>query len=377
MVQRIRVGITTKEEPLKVLFVTPYFPPSLGGVENYVFNIALRLKETSNTDVVVVTSNTNERKQRLEEYAGIRVYRLPIMVRISNTPINPLWYFALKRIIQEEKPDIINSHQPVTFIGDITASLAGKIPFVLTYHSGTMKKQKFPIDSIISLYEKFVLPRTAQKASKIICVASFVRDTLFKDHTAKIMIISPGVNTALYKPDPTVKREENLILFVARYKNMYRMKGLYYLIDAVDKLQGVKIRVVGEIDDSIDNKNSKFAGPKQGKELVEEMQKASVVMLPSISIEGFPMVLIEAMACQTPVIGTNVGGIPELIRDGVDGFIVPTDDSNALALAISKILTDKALATRMGQSGATKVGEKLTWETRALLTQEVFDSCLK
>ena len=240
-----------------------------------------------------------------------------------------------------------------------------------------MKKQKFPIDSIISLYEKFVLPRTAQKASKIICVASFVRDTLFKDHTAKIMIISPGVNTALYKPDPTVKREENLILFVARYKNMYRMKGLYYLIDAVDKLQGVKIRVVGEIDDSIDNKNSEFAGPKQGKELVEEMQKASVVMLPSISIEGFPMVLIEAMACQTPVIGTNVGGIPELIRDGVDGFIVPTDDSNALALAISKILTDKALATRMGQSGATKVGEKLTWETRALLTQEVFDSCLK
>ena len=61
------------------------------------------------------------------------------------------------------------------------------------------------------------------------------------------------------------------------------------------------------------------------------------------------MVLIEAMACQTPVIGTNIGGIPEVIKDGIDGFIVPANDSNALALAISKILADKELATRMGQ----------------------------
>ena len=89
------------------------------------------------------------------------------------------------------------------------------------------------------------------------------------------------------------------------------------------------------------------------------------------------MVLIEAMACQTPVIGTDQGGIPEVISDGIDGFIVPPKDSNALALAISKIVADKKLATRMGQFGEAKVREKCTWDTCVDLTKEVFASCLK
>ena len=89
------------------------------------------------------------------------------------------------------------------------------------------------------------------------------------------------------------------------------------------------------------------------------------------------MVLIEAMACQTPVIGTNTGGIPEVINDGIDGFIVPAKDSSALAQAIAKILADKELATRMGHLGEAKVREKFTWDTRVALTKEVFASCLK
>ena len=366
-----------KDEPMKILFVTPYFPPALGGVENYVFNIAYGLRQRYNFEVVVVTSNTDSTKQRIEELSGIKVYRLPVMMRVSNTPINPLWYFSLRRIIRAERPDIINSHQPVMFIGDIAAFLAGKIPFILTYHAGTMKKNKLPIDIIIYLYEKFILPHAAKKATRIICASSFIQKTLLKKYSFKITIIHPGVNTALYMPDPEVKREEKLVLFIARYKKMFRMKGLSYLIDAVKMLPGVRLHIIGERDNS-DNKNIEFVGVKQGKDLVEEMQKASLLVLPSLAhMESFGMVLIEAMACQTPVIGTNIGGIPEVITDGVDGFLVPPQDSNALALAISKIVADKELATRMGQAGEAKVREKFTWDTRVALTEEVFASCLK
>jgi glycosyltransferase involved in cell wall biosynthesis len=366
-----------KEEPMKILFVTAYFPPALGGVENYVFNVALGLKQTPGTDIVVVTSSLNEKKQRIEIYAGIKVYRLPVMMRISNTPINPLWYFSLKRIIREEKPDIINSHQPVMFLGDIAACLAGKIPFVLTYHSGTMKKNQLPIDIIITLYEKFVLPHTAKKATRIICASNFVRDTFLNDYATKIAVISPGVNISLYKPDSDVKKEEKLVLFVAAYKKMFKIKGLYYLIDALKLLPEAKLRIVGENIDFSD-KSIISAGIKRGSDLVEEMQKASVVMLPSIAhMEAFPTVLIEAMACGTPVIGTNRGGIPEIIRDGVDGFIVPVNDRDALALAISKILVGKELATRMGRAGAARVRDTLNWDTRVALTKEVFAACLK
>ena len=362
---------------MKILFTAAHFLPSLGGVENYVFNIALGFQRRYDAEVVVVTANMPGQKMSIEDYQGIKVYRLPAMIHLSNTPINPLWYFILKRIIREEKPDIINAHQPVVFMGDITALVAGEIPFVLTYHAGTMKKRELPIDIIISLYENFILPHTAKKASRIICVSNFVRDTLLKKYASKTTIISPGVNTSLYKPDPKVKREENLVLFIARYKKMYRMKGLYYLIEAIKMLQGVRLRIVGEIEAS-DNKNIEYVGVKQGKELVEEMQKASLVVLPSLAhMESFGMVLIEAMACQTPVVGTNIGGIPEVIKDGIDGLIVPTQDNNALALAISKILADKDLAIHMGQLGEAKVREQFTWVTRVDLTKGVFASCLK
>ncbi len=157
---------------------------------------------------------------------------------------------------------------------------------------------------------------------------------------------------------------------------MHRIKGLYYLLEAIKELPEIKLCVVGEKGDFVD-KRIISVGLKRGKDLVEEMQKASVVILPSITIEGFPMVLIEAMACQTPVIGTNVGGIPEVIEDGIDGFIVSAKDSNALAMAISKIVADKELATRMGHFGEAKVREKLTWDSRVALTKEVFASCLK
>ncbi len=362
---------------MKILFIAAHFAPSLGGVENYVFNVALGLKQTYAAEVVVVTANAKGKGLLIENYQGLKVYRLSAMLHVSNTPINPLWYFSLKSIIREEKPDIINSHQPVAFLGDLAACVVGKIPFVLTYHAGTMKKKKLPFDILIALYEAFVFPHTAKKATRIICVSQFVRATFLKRYASKVTIISPGVNTSLYKPNPEVKREENLVLFIARYKKMYEMKGLYYLIPAINMLEGVKLRIVGEIGEST-AQNIEFVGVKQGPELVEEIQKASVLVLSSLAhMESFGMVLIEAMACETPVVGTNIGGIPEVINDGCDGFIVASRDSNALALAISKIVSDKDLAARMGHAGAAKVRENFTWDTRVALTERVFESCLQ
>jgi glycosyltransferase involved in cell wall biosynthesis len=364
-----------KYNKVKVLFVTPYFLPHLGGLQTYAFNIAKGLVQTYGYEVVVVTSNPDGKEQIVEDYCGIKVYRLPIMLRILNTPINPLWFLSIKRIIQSEKPDIINSHQPVPFIGDLAAFLAGNIPFVLTYHSGTMRKDELLSDIIAFLYEKLILPHTAKKATRIICASNFIKNTILQRYAFKSMTIHPGADSALFKFNPAIEKEDNLVLFICSHKNMHRLKGLSWLLEALEGLPEVKLRIIGEKKDFTD-KRIVSVGIKRGKDLVEEMQKASVVVLPSLAKEGFPMVLIEAMACQTPVIGTDQGGIPEVIRDGIDGFIVPAKDSTALALVISNILTNKDLAVRMGYSGEAKVREHLNWETRVALTKEVFESCL-
>jgi glycosyltransferase involved in cell wall biosynthesis len=361
---------------VKLLFVTPYFPPHPGGLENYAFNIARGLVHTYGYEVVVVTSNPDGKQQIIENYCGLKVYRLPVMLQISNTPINPFWYFTIKSIIRAEQPDLINAHQPVPFIGDLTALLAGNIPFVLTYHAGTMRKKQFLADVLIFLYEMLLLPYTAKKATRIICASHFVKNTILKNFASKATVIHPGVDLSLFKPDPAMNKEKNLIVFICRYKNMHKMKGFYYLLDAIKYLPDVRLHIIGEKGDVTDERIS-FVGMKQGEALVEEMQKASLVVLPSLAhMESFGMVLIEAMACQTPVIGTDIGGIPEVIKNGIDGFLVPSNDSKALALAISKILANQDLATRMGQCGAAKVKKEFLWDTRIALTHEVFASCL-
>ena len=123
---------------MKIMIVAPYFYPKIGGMENYAYNIGKGLKEKYGWEVVVVTSNHEERKYKEEQMDGMKIYRLPFWFKISNTPINPMWLFSIHKIQKEEHPDIINAHSPVPFISDITSLIAGKIPLVTTYHSGSM-----------------------------------------------------------------------------------------------------------------------------------------------------------------------------------------------------------------------------------------------
>jgi len=181
-------------------------------------------------------------------------------------------------------------------------------------------------DIIVFLYEKFILPHTAEKATKVICLSNFVKNTTLKKYAFKSTVIYPGVDIALFKSNPVIEREDNLILFICSNENMQKLKGLYCLLEAIKDLLDVKLRIIGAKSEFTD-KRIVSVGIKRGKDLVEEMQKATVLALPSIGgFESFGMVLAEAMACQIPVVGTNIGGIPEVINDGINGFIVPPNE---------------------------------------------------
>jgi glycosyltransferase involved in cell wall biosynthesis len=106
---------------------------------------------------------------------------------------------------------------------------------------------------------------------------------------------------------------------------------------------------------------------------VEYYQKSNVLVLPSLS-ESFGMVLLEAMACKKPVIGSNVGGIPYVIDNDQNGLLVPPKDPQALADAIIKILTNPQLAKKMGEEGYEKVMKNFTWEKQINTTKELIEN---
>src|SRR5204863_9742589 len=94
-----------------------------------------------------------------------------------------------------------------------------------------------------------------------------------------------------------------------------------------------------------------FTGQIDKAELHDRIQRAAVVAVPSRWYENLPMIILEAFGCATPVVGTELGGIPELIRPGIDGELVPNQDPAALAASIARLASDPSDARTMGRRG--------------------------
>ena len=375
---------------MKILIVTPYFPPHIGGAENSAYKIAKGLKEKCNWEIVVITTNYEKRERKEEIIDGLKIYRLPFWFKISNTPINPMWLFSIHKILKEERPDIIKTHSPVPFISDITFLIAGKIPLLMTYHSGSMMKPLSIWNPLIFIYELIFLPMLFRKSKKIICTSpKFMRQNLNK-YKDKTNLVTPGVDTKVFKPSR--EKSTNDVLYIGRIEKNSDWKGIRFLIEAISIVKQIRpdinLRLVGA-GDRVDHfkmyaqklgisKNVKFVGSKIKNELLAEYQNSKIIVLPSITdSEQLPNVLLEAMACKKPVIASNVGGVPYAVDNGKNGLIVPPKDPQAIADAIIKILTNPQLAKKMGEEGREKVIKYFTWEKQINTTKELIEQILK
>jgi len=98
--------------------------------------------------------------------------------------------------------------------------------------------------------------------------------------------------------------------------------------------------------------------------LVELYQRASMLVTPSLN-EEFPLVNLEALSCETPVVASNVGGIGEVIKNGFNGLLVPPNDPEKLADAIRKLLRDKDLREKYGRNGRKMIKARFSWDSIA------------
>lgn len=363
---------------IKLLVVTPYFYPKIGGMENYAYNISKGLIKEYNYEVVVITSNHESPKEYKEEnLEGMKVYRLPRQFKISNTPISFKWKNQIKDIIEKEKPVIINAHSPVPFISDVACRIAHKkgIPFLLTYHNDLVKDNLI-LNLICKKYYWFMGNKTLNQSTRIITTSEYYANNspYLKKRLNKISIISPGVNLPTKSNFNKIK---NQLIFVSQLDKTHEHKGLNYLIESINVIKEIikeiKLNVIGTGDNVEEYKdkvnklglenNIKFLGKISDEELSKKYGESEIVVLPSYnSSEGFGMVLIEGMAHKCVAIGTRVGGIPYAISENKDGLLVPPKDSKALADAIIKLLENTKLAKKMGENGYKKVKETFTWD---------------
>ncbi len=166
------------------------------------------------------------------------------------------------------------------------------------------------------------------------------------------------------------------------------MKGLEYLMDAMSALkqQGVpcvlKIAGEGPLRSELEQRIREHDLSQHVHLLghVENMTELygdlDLFVLPSVSTEGLPLVVLEAMASRLPVVATDVGGTAEAVRDGIDGRIVAPGNVEALSLAIRTLVDDPELRATMGEAGRTRVLADFSRERMAREVHEMYTRVL-
>lgn len=368
-----------------LLIVTPYFPPALGGLEQYAVRLTEQLSKCHNWRVVVVTSGPRNGKDSYEVADGYAIYRLSYRLQASSTPLDVRWLWRVRSILKRERPDIVNVHLPVPGLADVTGLMVGDIPLVATYHTVSMRKGILLYDIPIWAYERIFAHVLLRKASRIVCASPASRDFL-KVYSQKSLVIPPAVNAELFSPG--IKPLERRLLFVGNMSKANGYKGLSYLLEALANptCQDIFLDVVGEGNARLNyeaqctrlgiSSRVTFHGQLHGADLADRYRASYALVQPS-TIDNLPITIIEAMATGLPVIASRVGSIPSIVDDGVNGYLVEPGDVSALVEAITALCSDPIKAADFGKSGRAQVESFFTVETQGDRTNDIFEQILK
>ncbi|NYB26606.1 MAG: glycosyltransferase family 4 protein [Methanobacteriaceae archaeon] len=374
---------------MKILQTPVRFYPFTGGVENYVYYLSRELVNSGNQVKVVCANEPDiESKQRVE---GIEVERLPYMGKIANTNITT----GLPGALSDGDYDIIHTHIPTPWSADWSAfySNSKKKPLVVTYHNDIIGQGLASL--VAHIYNSVGLNYVLKTAAKIIITQpGYLQSSSYlAKYRDKIEVIPNGVDVEKFQPIQASDNEDrNTIFFLSVLDEFHKYKGLEYLLEALkivkNKILDVKLIVGGkgvlldhhqEMAASLGLKdNVEFAGFIPDEEIADYYSQASVFVLPSISSlqEGFGIVALEALACQTPVVTTDIVGVAHDLKQIKGGIVIPPRDTHKLADAITQILSDAQMQKEMGQRGRKLVQEKYTWKVVASSMEKVYKEIL-
>lgn len=367
--------------PWRVAVVAPRMT-QVGGLQAYAWQVTRWLRDSSAHEVVVISTHPGRgiRRERLE---GVDVVLLGTWLTLSNTPVNPLWWLQLKWLLSRLRIDAVDAHSPVPGLPDLAILAAGRRPSVLTYHAGSMVKNggRGLVDRLLLAYERHVLPRVMARAGALVAASP----TALVAQDPRAEVITPGVDLDVFRPGPPAGTRQRTIGFVGVLKESSRWKGVDVLLDALGEVPDAQLVMVGggDLVPTLQTKAARLGvaeritwhGELPPPAVADVLAGVGVLALPSLTdAESFGMVLVEAMAAGTPVVGAAVGGIPYVIRDGVDGLLVPPGDAAALAAALRSVLDDPVGADRLGAAGRHAAEQRWSWDhqrarTLALLSR--------
>ncbi|HEY3131657.1 MAG TPA: glycosyltransferase family 4 protein [Acidobacteriota bacterium] len=376
-----------------------FFPDTIGGAGRCVYDLA-RFLIASGHEIQVVTRNTNDSLPETEVVDSIRIRRFSWR---KEKPWRSYRYARsmITDILQSDSVDVIHGFQPL-----ICSSVARRLrqhPCVYTYYSPWAEeyliksRAKDFFRRLVAARMRAIERRVLCSARKIVVLSGFAERLLRRDHprTPQIHVVPAGVDLDRFRPTDAAERayvrrkwdiDENAKLLLT-VRNLVPRMGLKYLLKALALLRDKGTRFVqliggdGPLRSELEQLSRSlglqhhaiFVGRIQEEEMAAYYSASDLFVLPTVELECFGLVVIESLACETPVLSTRCGGPEEILGPLGSSFLCARYDPRAMAEGIQSLL--KEPFPRDGRL-RNYVQRHFNWSSIAGRTEQIYAEAL-
>jgi glycosyltransferase involved in cell wall biosynthesis len=372
---------------LHICYISQEYPPETGwgGIGSYTYEMAHALAHAGHR-VTVISRALNV--ESVMNDGGVEVHRvspspnwdvIPILWRLNRIWPGFAWAAMLRvrRIDRQHAIDIVEAAEGRAD-GFFVSYLPGRPKLVTRLHTARIFIDRFNgLNSKQDGHRDYWLEKKSISRANLVtapsrAVIDLTRTWLTLSEKTTLVVPNP-IDQASFSPSTSIRR--NIVLYAGRLE---RNKGAETMKEAIpillQKFPSLEFRFVGsdsrdcddqswrrKILDSLDPiQRTKVRFEEMSRaELVQVYQEAAVCILPS-TWENSSYTLLEAMACATPVVACNSGGSPELIENGVSGFLIPVNDSAALVSRIAELLATPSLRKSMGDNARRRIEDSFS-----------------
>lgn len=331
---------------MRVLQVVDSLDP--GGAERHVVDLAAELSRRGH-DVAVASSVGGVLAAELEQH-GIPL--LPLMPALVKRRASPAYAVRLRELAG--RYDVVHAHMYASSVAAAQATAAQPTALIVTEHTEAPWR---------SHEARRISRRVYRRAQRLLAVSSVIGDMLCRHDgvpRSRVRVVPPAITPGSAPPAPRPPSWQGRPV-IGRVCRLQPEKGVDVFLQAAARVreQHAQARFVVIGDGPLRSELEALAGEPGLAGTVEllgfrpdarELIGALDVLAVSSRSDGTPLVVFEALSAGVPVVASRVGGIPDQVRDGREGLLVPPDDPAALAGALGRIIDDPALATRLGRA---------------------------
>ncbi|MGW4480315.1 glycosyltransferase family 4 protein [Rhodococcus triatomae] len=362
---------------MKIGMVCPYSFDVPGGVQAHVVELAQVLIERGHRVSVLAPASEGTELPDFVVSAG-RAVAIPYNGSVARLTFGPVSYARVRRWIADNDFDVLHIHEPNAPSLSMLAMKIAEGPIVATFHTSTTKSL------VLSTFQGVLQPYL-EKISGRIAVSELARRWQVESLGSDAVEIPNGVDVPAFadaEPLPGYPRDGGTVLFLGRYDEP--RKGMAVLLGAlpalVERHPDLQVLVVGRGDeDRLRKEAGRYAthlrllGQVSDEEKASALRSADVYCAPNLGGESFGIVLVEAMAAGTAVVASELDAFRRVLRDGTAGILTPIGDSDALAGAVDRLLSDPERRREL-VTVATEVVAEYDWPVVAEQILRVYET---